>query len=278
MKRNKLLGKWMPLALLSSALAGSANAAVSDVVLAPGAMQPGGDANDTALHWGTFWTDTGTVSQDFDVSMHSSNNIAGSIHVVFDCQGADGQDQANIKSANLAFGEYFLGGSGGWLGQSGVLTVDASKYEGVSLDINIASNVSSNTAIPFCLFGAGYGNVALTNFPITNGGWQHVVLPIPATINLSDCVSFGVYNWYNTTVGTPAAHVEFWMDNIVLVARNAATPPPVLSLASFAHAGLAFDSGLSETGVRGSIDSLSDLHWAGMASAGSPVSYAMKIG
>src|SRR5262249_33708179 len=155
---------------LSSAFALSSSGAVTDVILAPGAMQPSGDANDTDLHWGQFWTDTGTVSQEFDPSMHSSNNIAGSIHVIYDCQGAVGQDPANIKSANLAFGNYFLGGNGGWLGQSGVLTVDASKYESVSLNINIASTVSSNTTIPFVLYGSGYQNVALTNLPITTGG------------------------------------------------------------------------------------------------------------
>jgi len=278
MKRNRLIGKGMPLALLISAFAYSANATVADVVLAPGAMQPGGDANDTTLHWGTFWNDTGTVSQDFDTTMHSSNNIAGSIHVVFDCQGAPGQDPANLKSANLAFGDYFLGGSGGWLGQSGLLTVDASKYESLTLDLNIAATVSSNTPIPFCLYGAAYGNVALTNYPITSGGWQHVVIPIAAMVNLADCVAFGVYDWYNTTAGTAPAHVEFWMDNIMLVARKAATPPPVLSLAPISHSGLVFDSGVSETAVRGSIDSLSDVHWAGMASAGAPVSYSMTIG
>src|SRR5215831_19163381 len=218
--------KWAPLVLLSTALACTVNAGVTDVVLAPGAMQPGGDANDTTLHFAQYWSDTGTVAEDFDSTMRSSNNIAGSLHVVFDCQGAPGQDPSSIKSANLAFGNYFLGGSGGWLGQPGLLTIDASKYESVTLDLNIATAVSSNTPIPFCLYGAGYGNVALTNMPITTPGWQHLVIAIPSTISLADCVAFGVYDWYNTTASTPPAHVEFWMDNVMLVARTAAPPPP----------------------------------------------------
>jgi len=194
MKSTHYFKKWVLLALSSTAFALASRGAVSDVILAPGAIQPGGDANDIDLHWGTFWTDTGTVTEEFDPSMHSSNNIAGSIHIILDCQGAAGQDPANIKSANLAFGNYFLSGSGGWLGQSGLLAVDASKYESVALDINIATTVSSNTAIPFFLFGAGYGNVALTDVPITTEGWQHLVIAIPATMNLADCVSFGVYD------------------------------------------------------------------------------------
>jgi hypothetical protein len=278
MKLTDYLNKWLLMALLGVGLVFSTKGAVTDVILAPGAIQPGGNAGDTDLHWGQFWADTGTASQELDSTMHSSNNIAGSIHVIFDCQGAEGQDPANIKSANLAFGNYFLGGSGGWLGQPGTLTVDASKYESVALDINIASTVSSNTAIPFCLYGAGYGNVALTNFPIETGGWQRLIIPIPATVNLADCVSFGVYDWYNTTAGTPAAHVEFWMDNIVLVARKAVTPPPTLALAAMPHSGLLFDSGTGEGGARGAIDTIGDVHWAGLASAGSPVSYAMTIG
>ena len=278
MKRRNHFKKWIPLALLSTAFACSSNAAVTDIILAPGAMQPGGDANDTTLHSGTFWNDAGTVTQEFDSSTKSSANIAGSIRVVFDCQGAPGQDPTTIKSANLAFGDYFMTGSGGWLGQPNVLTVDASKYESVSLDINIATGVSSNTTIPFVLYGASYANVSLTNLPITTAGWQHLVIPIPSTINLPDCVAFGIYNWYNTTADTPPAHVEFWMDNIRLVARNAVIPPPTLSLATLPQAGLAFDSGPGEGGARGAVDTVGDVRWTGLVSASSPVTYSMSVG
>jgi hypothetical protein len=278
MKRIRQEKYWVTLILLGLGLACSTGAATTDVILSPGAMQPGGDPNDTELHWGQFWTDTGTVTEDFDSTMHSGNNIAGSIHVVLDCQGAAGQDPANIKSANLAFGNYLLGGSGGWLGQAGLLTVDASKYESLSLNINIATSVSSNTVVPICLYGAAYGNVNLTNLPITTTGWQHLVIPIPATINLADCVAVGVYDWYNTTAGTPPAHAEFWMDSIKLVARQATVPSPTLSLASVKQAGLMFDSGLGEGGARGAIDTVQDVRWAGQATAGSPVTYSMTIG
>ena len=278
MKRKMHFKKWVLLALLSTAFVSSGNAAVTDVLLAPGAMQPGGDANDTALHWGTFWTDTGTATHDFDTTMKSSPNIAGSIHVVYDCQGAAGQDPATIKSANLAFGDYFLTGSGGWLGQPGVMKIDASKYESVSLDLNIATGVSSNTAIPFVLYGASYANISITNVPITTSGWQHLVIPISPTINLPDCVAFGVYDWYNTTAATPPAHVEFWMDNIVLTARNTVIPPPTVSLSIPPHAGLAFDSGAGEGGARGAIDTIGDVRWAGLVSASAPVTYSMSIG
>jgi hypothetical protein len=158
MKPNLQTKKWIPSALLGLALTCSSGWAATDVVLAPGAMQPGGDPNDTEIHWAQFWSDTGTATEEFDPTMHSSNNIAGSIHVVFDCQGADGQDPANIKSANLAFGNYFLDGSGTWLGQPGLLRIDASKYESLTLDINIATTVSSNTLIPIQLYDAAYGN------------------------------------------------------------------------------------------------------------------------
>jgi len=67
------------------------------------------------------------------------------------------------------------------------------------------------------------------------------------------------------------------MDNIVLVARKTVTPPPSLALAPMPHSGLLFDSGPGEGGARGAIDTIGDVHWAGLATASSPVGYAMTI-
>ena len=116
MKLNQKKKYLVPLALLGLGLVCWSGSAATDIIVTPGAMQPGGDPNDTDLHWATYWTDTGSVTEEFDSTTHSSDNVAGSIHVIFDCQGADGQDPANIKSANLAFGTYLQGGSGTWLG------------------------------------------------------------------------------------------------------------------------------------------------------------------
>ena len=247
---------------------------VTDVIPKPGAMQPGGDPNDTTLRFGKWWGDNGSVTEDFDTSMHSSNNIAGSIHVVFDCWG---NSVLPPKSANLAFGN-FLDNSGdnGWLGAGNKF--DASKYESLSFDININTAGSSNTVIPITLYGAGYGNVNLTNLPITTSGWQHLVIPIPSSINLADCTAYGVYDWYNTTDTTPPAHVEYWIDNVLLKARVAPIPPPTLSLQPVTQRGLLMDSALGEGGQRGAIDTIADVRFASAAQPSAPVTYAMTIG
>jgi len=277
MKTKPPSKNWIAAAFIGAAVVLSSNGAVTDLRPTPGAMQPGGNPDDTTLNFGTWWHDAGTAVQDFDISMHSSNNIPGSIHVVYDCQGAEGQDPANIKSANLAFGNFLqsLWGNNGWLGAG--QTFDASKYESLTMDININTAVSSNTTIPIVLFGYNYENIALTNLPITTAGWQHLVIPIPSTINLPNCTAYGVYDWYNTTAGTPPAHVEYWMDNVMVVARGVPVPPPTLSLKPMTHSGLLFDSGPGEGGARGGVDTIINVQWAGVA-ANSPVTYSMTVG
>jgi hypothetical protein len=267
---------WIPSALLPFVVsAGTALAAtVTNIVPRPGAMQPGGDPTDTTLNFGTWWNGNGTVTEAFDSTMHSQEDIAGSLHVIFDCPGGT---VTPIASANLAFGNFFssLWGDNGWLGAAN--TFDASKYKSLTFDINIATTVSSNTDIPVFLYGASYDNVQLTNLPITTPGWQHIELPISQSINLADMTAYGVYAWYNTTASTPPAHVEYWMDNVTLVAREVPLPPPTLSLEPVTQPGLLFDSAPGEGGQRGAIDTVLNLPWTSVSSPAAPTTYAMTI-
>jgi hypothetical protein len=246
---------------------------VTNIYPRPGAMQPGGDASDTTRYFGVWWTGNGQVAEDFDMSMHSSNNIAGSLHIVIDCPGGT---ITPVASANLAFGNFLSSpGDNGWLGAG--ISFDASKYESLSFDININTLVSSNSDIPIALYGSGYENKALATIPIANAGWQHIVLPISTTIGLPNCTAYGVYDWYNTTASTPPAHVEYWLDNVMMKARIVLPPPPTLSLAPVTQRGLLIDSAPGEGGQRGAIDTVQDVHWVGTATPGAPVTYAMTI-
>lgn len=253
--------------------------AATDLIPRPGAMQPGGDANDTSpLHWGKWWGDLGTVEMAFDTTRSSSNNIAGSIHVTFDCLGGPAWNPADPKSANLAFGNFLESkwGDNGWLGAGNEF--DASKYESLNMDVYVDTTVSSNTVIPVYLFGSGYQNNWLADIAITNSGWQHLVIPISPTINLPNCSAYGVYDWYNTVASTPPAHVEYWFDNVKLVARQLPPPPPTLSAKALPHSGLLFDCGVGEGGARGSIDTIGDVRWIGLASSAAPITYSMTVG
>ncbi|MGA2748665.1 MAG: hypothetical protein ABSG59_07815 [Verrucomicrobiota bacterium] len=267
--------KWMPLALAGLALAcwpGAANAA-QNIVMAPGAIQPGGDPNDNTVDWGTWFSDQGVGAESFDSSTSSKTNIAGSILVDLSCYGNTGDGD----SANLAFGNWLSeAASGGWLGAPSALTVDASQYASLDMDIMVDTTVSSNTPVPIYLWGAGYNNAFLTNVSITSPGWQHLSIPIPPTIDLPNCVAWGFYDWYNTTATTPPAYAQFWIDNVTLVAKVAGPPPPTLSIAPVTQSGLFIDAGPGESGERGGIDTIVDVHWSGLT-AGAPIVYSMDV-
>src|SRR5689334_21819494 len=102
MKPNR---KWTTSALLVLGLAGGAALAqtVTNIVPRPAAMQPGGDPNDTARNFGLWWNGNGSVTQEFEPTTRSREDISGSLHVVFDCPGGTVEP---VASANLAFGNF----------------------------------------------------------------------------------------------------------------------------------------------------------------------------
>lgn len=264
-------------ALLVMALAAGTGlaATVTNVIPRPGAMQPGGDPNDTTRNFGMWWTGNGTVTEEFDTSMHSSNEIAGSLHVIYDCPGGS---VTPIASANLAFGNFLSAkwGDNTWLGAGD--TFDASKYQSLTFDIFINTAGCSNVStIPIRLYGYNYENIGITNLPVNLSGWNHIVVPLSPTINLPDCTAYGVYEWYNTTASTPPAHVEYWIDNVMLVARPTPIPPPTLSLQPVAQHGLIFDSAPGESGQRGAIDTFLSVPWNSVSTPALPTIYAMNI-
>ena len=84
--------KWIVAISLALTLAGWTALAqpATNIFPRPAAMQPGGDPTDTTLNFGQWWTGNGTVSESFDTTTQSSNNISGSIYVIVDCPGAAG--------------------------------------------------------------------------------------------------------------------------------------------------------------------------------------------
>jgi len=265
-------------ALFGVAFACATAMGATDIRPRPGAMQPGGDPLDTTCNWGKWWGDLGDVTQEFDTSRSSSNTIAGSIHVTYDCYGGPAWDPVTPKSANLAFGNFLdsLWGDNTWLGAGNQF--DASQYSALEMDVWVDTTVSSNTAPPLRLYGYNYENIDLhATIPITNSGWQHLVFTIPSTINLKNCTAYGIYDWYNTTASTPPAHVEYWFDNVRLVARSTPPPPPTLSVKPMPRTGLLIDSGPGEDGPRGTIDTVMDVRWLGYTTP-TPVTYSMTVG
>src|ERR1035438_8438542 len=211
MKQNNQLQKCFAAASLALAFTCWSGLAASDIIPTPGAMQPGGDATDTTLRFGQWYSANGVASETLDTTKHSLGNIPASIHVVFD---APGGTVTPLASANCAFGN-FLNNSGdnGWLGAGA--QCDISGYQSLTFDLYVDPTINSNlTTLSMCLWGASYERVSLADVPITTAGWQHVVLPIPSTTVLTDCTAYGPYEYYNTTVSTPPAHVEYWFDNV----------------------------------------------------------------
>ena len=301
MKRKTPMRKLIPVAALSLALAGQSAMALPDLLIGPGATQPGGDPTDTTVNWGIAWStaSAGSGSAEYADGVSSSNNITGSILFVFDAVGGAAQDPANMNSPNVELVTSMTPGvNSTWLGNPAFVQYDLSKYAAVSFDVKVNTLVSSNVNIPVTIMGAAYdwckvaytagqanGQVydptAATNgwgLGATNAGWTHVRLPLTPDIIIPDAVTFGGYLWYNTDISTPPAHVEYWMDNIRLEAAHILPPPPTLAVKPLKHTGLLIDPGPSSgrQQIKTSLAAAS-YAWEGNASAGSPVTYSMTI-
>ena len=297
--------KWIPLALLSFAVAGSTRitAATPDFLVPPGAIQPGGDPTDNTVPWVQAFAGSGTGTVSYDSTTQSSNGIPGSLYITLDCQGGASQNPTNVQSANISLLTSLTESDhSGWLGDPGYLKVDLSQYASVSFDVKVNTSVSSNSDIPVTFMEASYNldrlfgntpnggngqnpdlNAAKTGWGLgaTNAGWFHIVVPLTAALDVSDAIGFGWYEWYETHASTPPAHLEFWMDNIRLEAAQAPPPPPTLGVTLLERFGLMMDSALGEGGKaaqnRQGIDTVASYPWEANATAGSPVTYSMTI-
>jgi hypothetical protein len=298
-KSNYRLRKWLLLGALSFALAGQSAMAIQDLLIPPGAVEPGGDTNDQDVAWclGFGGPPGGSASMNYAGGVSSEPNIAGSIYMILDCVGGEVQVSTNIQSPNLAL---FLSMSDDfvdcWFGDPTYSYYNLADYASISFDIMVNTEVSSNTDIPLA-FWAQYNNDRLE--PLSNDGqttdpnastdgwgmgltnanqWNHVVIPITPTLISAGLVNgFGCYLWYNTGATTPPAHLEFWIDNMRLTALSAPPPPPTLAVQNLPQTGLLLDSGLQDETFRHEIWTVTSYPWEGNSSSGSPVTYSMTI-
>jgi hypothetical protein len=301
MIRNNLLQKWLLLAALGFALAGRTVLATPDLLIPPGAVEPGGDTNDQEVAWclGFGGPPGGSASMSYAPGVSSEPNIAGSIYMTLDCVGGESQSSTNIQSPNLAL---FLSMSDDfidcWFGDPTYNYYNLSAYSSISFDIMVNTAVSSNTDIPLA-FWAQYNNDRLE--PLSNDGqvtdlnastdgwgmgltnasqWEHVVIPITPTMVATaggPVNGFGCYLWYNTDATTPPAHLEFWIDNMRLTALSAPPLPPTLALQNLPQTGLLLDSGLENATFRHELWTVNSYPWESNSTAGSPVTYSMTI-
>jgi hypothetical protein len=301
MNRNNPLHKWLLLAALSFALAGQSVRATPDLLIPPGAVEPGGGTNDQDVAWclGFGGPPGGSASMSYAPGVSSEANIAGSIYMILDCVGGEAQSSTNIQSPNLAL---FLSMSDDfidcWFGDPTYNYYNLAAYSSISFDIKINTEVSSNTDIPLA-FWAQYNNDRLE--PLSNDGqttdlnastdgwgmgltnasnWTHVVIPITPSMVATAAGpvnGFGCYLWYNTDATTPPAHLEFWIDNMRLTALTAPPPPPTLGVQNLTQTGLLLDSGLQNATFRHELWTINSYPWESNSSAGSPMTYSMTI-
>ena len=293
MKRNTRIQKWLPLAALSLTLASQSALAASDLLIGPGAIQPDGDPNDQAFTPQVMWRDGAADATAFYIpGVSSSNNIAGSILVDYD---APGGAPANIMFQYLAVpGAAYVSWPDG-----NSPSYDMSRYESLSFDIQVVSEVSSNVDFPLMTLGPSWSwggrfnddngvpsgqvpdyNAAANGygFGITKPGWNHIVIPLNGDrVQPVDVQRFGGYLWYQADASTPPGHLQFYIDNIRFAARKVTPPPPTIALKQLKNTGLMADTVSSETGGRQHITTVNSVPWEGNASASSPVIYSMTI-
>jgi hypothetical protein len=273
MKQKKQLQKYIAVASLALALIGSAGLALAaqDIQLLPTGIQMNGDPNDTNPGpWGTYWITTSTNATctfAFDPTMHSDPSIPGSIYCVCDWNGGGKTD--------INFGAVLPNGNGTWLGNPAIQVIDGTQYAYLKMDV-FWTNVTGLTSWPTIgLMTPSYGMVNITNdiaIPSTPG-WQHYNIAIdPALPNLSSIAGFMFYRWQDDSSVT---HAEFWVDNIQLIARAVAVPPPTLSPLTKPVPGLEFIAASGGQYDRQEIRTVgTNYAWYG---ASGPVSYSVNV-
>ena len=272
MKQKNQFQKYIAAASLAVALVGSAGLALAaqDVQLLPTGIQINGDPNDTSLgNFGTYWITTSTnatCTWVFDPMMKSQSTIPGSVYCVCDWTGG---------STDINFGAVLPNGNGTWLGNPQIQVIDGTQYAYLLMDV-YWTNVTGITSWPTIgLMTPGYGMVNLTNniaIPSTPG-WQHYVIAIDPTLpNLSSIAGVMFYRWQNA--GSPC-HVEFWVDNIQLIARAVAVPPPTFSSLTKPVPGLEFIAASGGQYDRQEIRTVGS-NYAWYAASG-PVSYSVNV-
>ena len=199
--------------------------------------------------------------------MQSDHSIPGSVYCVCDWDGTVGDD--------INFGAVLPNGSGTWLGNPAIQVIDGTQYAYLLMDIywtNVTGMTSWDT---IGLMTPGYGIVAVTNnVPIpSTPGWQHYAFAIDPTLaNLSSIAGVTIYRWQNPG---PPSHAEFWVDNVQLIARAVAVPPPTLSLDNNIVPGLEFVAASSGQYDRQEIRTVgTNYSWVG---ASGPVSYSFNV-
>ena len=273
MKQRTQLQKCVAVVSLASVLIGSAGLALAaqDIQLMPTGIQINGDPNDTSIgNFGTYWITTSTnatCTWVFDPTMQSEPTIPGSVYCVCDWNGGGVTD--------INFGAVLPNGNGTWLGNPAIQVIDGTQYAYLMMDV-FWTNVTGITSWPTIgLMTPGYGMVGLTNdiaIP-TTPGWQHYKIAIdPALGNLSQIAGVMFYRWQNDSSVT---HAEFYVDNIQLIAREVAVPPPTLSTPTKPVPGLDFIAASPGQYDRQEIRTVgTNYAWYG---ASGPVSYSVNV-
>lgn len=174
-------------------------------------------------------------------------------------------------------------------------TFDGSQYVSIEMDFKYDTN-STMTPATAAHLGMGldtqYNFCDLEDFNFTNGvgladgNWHHLSIPVSIGAftaqgkNPANCEGVSWYEW--NPAGTSGT-MNFWAANVKLIASIVIPPPPHLSVSKPAT-GLHFVEGsISGQYDRQNIitangaNSTANYSWAGVATAGNPVTYSFNI-
>lgn len=210
-------------ALAALALACSSNItrAADDIIVGPTGTQADISGTSPDFEWQNMWGPA-FVSITFDAATPPpSGDTAGSIYI-----------QGNWPGS--AADNFCIGSPGNWWG---ALTFDASLYESIEMDVkyDTSSTISPASAAHLQIgFDQGYSFTSVTNCSfdtgssaLADGQWHHLSISVPLSINAPNSHSVGFYQWNpDGTAGT----MNFWVANVVVVARVVPLAPPTVTL------------------------------------------------
>ena len=279
MKHRSKFYSWLPAAAASLALSASVGLAANPIIVV--------DTFDNGTSTGNnIWSWYGGSTYSWDGTQDHTGNNGGSLHIMQ--PSAAGDDTIIVPETFPALG----GGAWWWGGQ-----YDLTTYTNVSCWLKWDTNNSTMSIPTFNTEGTGGFSIwlndnggwgggnrhSLANQLIPNSasnGWVHLNIPIDPTIpNLNAIVAVEYYDW------KPApwsGSVAFWVDDVQFEPSSLLVPPPpTISGPTKAIQGLNVFAGSAFNTYYDRQEALlvqkTGVSWAGLASAGHPVTYSFTI-
>ena len=200
-----------------------------------------------------------------------SGNVQGAVYIQCNWSGSDGDVYNMVSPSTAWYASHFDG-----------IAYDRLEFD-FKYDTNSTINPAGNAHIEFGL-DTGYSFHSISNIHpnasiLGDGNWHHMTVTIPSTlsgVSAADGASF--YQWNpGPTTGT----MNYWMANLVAIAKIVPIPPPTINQLTKPSPGLNVFASTMGNSFYDRQEAMwrtnTGVGWVNVASGGNPVSYSFTI-